>query len=465
MTFEEKPNIAVLVLDTLRARNVSCYGYERETTPHIDRLAGDGIRYRNAYTVAPWTLPAHASLFTGRYPSEHGADADTTYLDDTYPVLAEELSAEGYSTVGVSNNLWLSPSFGTTRGFDRFELMWQYFDTEDIAAPLTGHSLASTLRVIGNVFGGNPFKRAVNLFYGYFYQKSRDRAEKTNDRILDAVGEEPFFLFANYMEPHLPYRPPRQDAEQFLPDDVSYREAMRIPQEPWDYVFGDEEMDDRIEVLEALYDAAVAYLDRKIGELVDRLEERSDRPLVVVVLSDHGENIGDHGLMSHQFSLENTVLKIPLVVYSDELEPDEVSEQVDLIDVHATLGDLAGVDAPDGRGLFAGREDELCYAQYCEPSPPLDVLEKRYGVTVDDLDGREEMEAVIGPEHKLVAFSDRKELRENTDAEQAVEDTSVQERLVEKLEAWRDGLQASVAETTADVSASVKKRLEELGYY
>lgn len=463
----EQPNIAVIVLDTLRARNVSCYGYDRDTTPHLDRLAADGVLCRNAYTVSPWTLPSHASLFTGKYPSEHGANAETKQLDDTYPVLAELLSGEGYRTVGVSNNLWLSPAFGTTRGFDRFELMWQYFDTEDIATPLAGHDVTSTLRVIGNVLGGNPMKRAVNLFYGYLYRNSTRRAEKTNDRVLDAVGdgEEPFFLFANYMEPHLPYRPPQEVAEEFLPDDVSYSAAMDIPQEPWDYVFGDEGMDDRLDVLEDLYDAAVAYLDRQIGELVERVQAASDRPTVFIILSDHGENIGDHSMMSHQFSLENTVLRVPLIVYGEGIDPGEVAEQVDLIDVHATVCDLADAPSAERPGILGEREEQDCYAQYLEPSPPLEVLERRYGVTPADLDGRESMSAVIDPDHKLVAFNDRDELRANTEEEPVVEDEAAAEDLRERMHDWRAGLEETTTEGKTEVDASLKERLEELGYY
>ncbi|MDY6761662.1 MAG: sulfatase [Candidatus Nanohaloarchaea archaeon] len=462
-----QPNIVVLVLDTLRARNVSCYGYDRETTPELDRLASEGVQFTEAYTVAPWTLPAHASLFTGMYPSEHGADARSKYLPEDLPTLPGQLRDAGYTTVGVSNNLWLSPAFGTSRGFDRFELMWQYFDTKDIAAPLNAEdgAVSAVLSMLRNVAGGNPFKRAVNLVYGYLFRKSKRRAKRTNDRVLSAVDDagEPYFLFVNYMEPHLPYRPPDGYAERFLPDDVSVQEARSLPQEPWDYVFGDEEMDGRMDVLEGLYDAAVAYLDEQVGELVDRLECRTDRPTVFLVLSDHGENIGDHGLMSHQYSLENTVLRVPLVMYGDGVEPGRIGEQRDLLDVHATLLDVAGVDA-DSRGtpLQEPREREHCFAQYLEPLPPVERLVEKYGISMSELDGREEMESVIGGSTKLIKFSDRTETRENTYDEP---ETDADGLLGEALQRWRESLAGAGEQEERALDETVKKRLEDLGYY
>ncbi|MDY6765997.1 MAG: sulfatase [Candidatus Nanohaloarchaea archaeon] len=463
----DRPNIVVLVLDTLRARNVSCYGYDRETTPFLDQIAAAGVKCENAYTVAPWTLPAHASLFTGLYPSEHGADARSKHLDPELPVLPAQLSEAGYTTIGVSNNLWLSPGFGTARGFDRFELMWQLFDTADIAAPLNAEETrtAAVLSMLRNVAGGNPLKRAVNLVYGYLFRKSRRRAEKTNDRVVSAVDgvEEPYFLFVNYMEPHLPYRPPQTYAERFLPDDVTPGEARTVPQEPWDYVFGDEEMDDRIEVLRGLYDAAVAYLDEQVGRLVDRLEAENDRDTLFVVLSDHGENLGEHGLLSHQYSLENTVLRVPLILYGDGVESGVVAEHRDLLDLHATLLDAAGVSA-DSRGtpLQQQRSREYCYAQYLQPLPPVHRLEEKYGISEAALDGRQDLEAVIGGETKLIQFADRVETRENTYEEPRVADD---EGLQEALDRWRASLDSHDVQEDRDLEENVKQRLEELGYY
>jgi arylsulfatase A-like enzyme len=119
----DKPNILLIVMDTQRADNISCYGYPKETTPNIDRIASEGAIFLNNITPGVWTLPSHASLFTGRYVSGHGADANCEVLPVEFPTMAEILGRLGYQTIGFSNNGWVSRRTGVARGFQEFYLV------------------------------------------------------------------------------------------------------------------------------------------------------------------------------------------------------------------------------------------------------------------------------------------------------------------------------------------------------
>jgi len=115
-----KPNIFLAVMDTVRPDHISCYGYTRKTTPNIDKIAQEGVLFENAFSVAPWSLPAHASMFTGMYPSQHEVLGRNLYLDEKVPTIAEIFSSQGYETLGICRNHWVSSQTGLHRGFKRF---------------------------------------------------------------------------------------------------------------------------------------------------------------------------------------------------------------------------------------------------------------------------------------------------------------------------------------------------------
>jgi arylsulfatase A-like enzyme len=341
----ERPNVLLVVVDTLRADRVSCYGYPRPTTPHIDGLCGRGIRFANVSSTSSWTLPAHASIFTGLFPIEHGATQEHTTLDAGPATLAARLGEHGYATLGVSANPVVSVQSGLARGFDQFEETWRERESAP-AAP-----------------GEHPNLRAVRRFLG-------------------VPRERPFFLFVNYIEVHGPNTPPEPFRSRFLPDATDASVVARVQAiQAVDFYLRRTPVSTReLRVLSDLYDGEVAYADRLVGDLLAELEQAGRLDDTVVILtSDHGENLGDHGHLRHVFSLAGSVVRVPLViVLPGGRRAGEVSEEpASLLDLFATILALARVAQPEraaGRDLLGDSGNPAPRPVFAEYDYPLQAL-------------------------------------------------------------------------------------------
>lgn len=328
-----KPNILWIVTDTVRADHLSSYGYERNTTPNIDRIASEGILYENAISTAPWTLPSHASMFTGMFPSKHGADAEHLWLDDGFQTIAEVLRLHGYKTFAYSNNPFISHRNNTAQGFDTLKAT--------AGKRYEGMELAERLRI----------HRAVR-----FVQKNlrMDQGAQSTNKVVKSwitdanQTEAPFFIFINYMEAHDPYQPPKSYAEPYLSKSISFSEAMEVNQDEAATISGKVQISDKdLDVLRALYDGEISYLDFRIGQLVDYLRELNILDNTVLIINaDHGENFGDHNLMEHILCVYDTLLHVPLVIRYPALfeAGSRVGEQVQLTDIYPTILDIVGID-------------------------------------------------------------------------------------------------------------------------
>jgi len=473
-------NVVILVMDAARAKTVQDTG----------SVFPDASKYENAFSPSPWTLPSHASLFTSRYPSSHGAHAAHKRLRAGIPVLAEVFQEAGYETAAISNNTWISEEFGFGRGFEAFHKTWQYIQSDDdlgrIAREYEGTDKIRAL--IRATVAGNPAVNIANALYGRFIRKQVDSgARHTNqwiDSWLDTRDQSrPFFLFANYLEPHLEYRPPREYAKRYLPDTMSYRQAMDVSQDPWGYIAGTVEMGDRdFDVLQALYRAEIAYLQDRLRDLRDRLESAGELDeTIVVITADHGENIGEHGLMDHQYCLYDTLLHVPLTIRGGAFSPGRIVEQiVQLTDLGPTLLDAAGLEATAYRNKAQGQSfhpdaygspGERVYAEYMAPQPSMDALERRVGdlpATVTTYD--RSLRAIRSRAWKLIRGSDgSRELydvssdpRERNDRSTDCRETT--ERLVGELDGWVNSFEQPEYDGDVELRPETKRRLEELGY-
>ncbi|MGH7711740.1 MAG: sulfatase-like hydrolase/transferase [Gemmatimonadaceae bacterium] len=318
------PNVLILVLDTVRALSLSAYGYGRSTSPALARLAERGVRFEHAVATAPWTLPTHATLFTGKYPHELSAGWSTP-LDRTYPTLAERLTSLGYVTAGFAANLrYCSYEFGLSRGFG-------YYRDYDVS--------------VDEMWRTSSLSRAIVtwlvLHTGGHNAPGRQSAERINERVLDWLDSErrqdsqrPFFLFANYYDAHGPYAPP-------APYDTMFSGKEPPTRDSGSNDFTAEEVKGLLDA----YDGSIAYLDRQIGELLTALEQRGLlENTVIVVTSDHGEEFNEHGQMNHGNTLYFPSLHVPLIFAGTAQIPRGVSvaDPVTLRDVPATVLDLVG---------------------------------------------------------------------------------------------------------------------------
>lgn len=292
--YPEAWNVVLVTIDTLRADRLGCYGYGEIETPHLDRLASEGILFENALTTVPFTLPAHSSIMTGVYPPVHGVRENVGYaLDERLPTLAEDLSAAGRRTGGFISAFVLDGRWGIDRGFERY---YDEFKVQD-----TG------MLNIGSVQREGP--------------ETIGQAEAW----LDEAAGSPFFLWLHLFEPHDPYEAP----EPF---------ASRYPKRP--------------------YDAEVAYTDSLVGRLREMLEWRGllERTLLVVT-GDHGEGLGDHGEYFHGYFVYDSTAQVPLIVRLPQarLGGRRVAAAVSHVDLRPTILEALGAPAPPVDSRQGGR--------------------------------------------------------------------------------------------------------------
>jgi arylsulfatase A-like enzyme len=477
-------------MDTARVSDIFRSKTKSRIVPAISAIADEGVQFKQSITTAPWTLPSHASLFTGTYPSKHGAHAGHKQLRPDLQTLAEIFTDVDYETVAVSNNTWISEEFGFARGFETFHKTWQYVQSDTdlgrIARIEEGTDMFRALAA--ELTQGNPLVNLANAFYGKFLRKQEDDgARQTNTwirRWLESRDTaQPFFLFVNYLEPHLEYRPPRAHAEQFLPSEVSFEAAMDVSQDAWRYIAGKIELSATdFEILRALYRAEIAYLDERIGELNDALVAAGEwDDTVFVVTSDHGENIGEHGLMDHQYALYDTLVHVPLVISGGPLTDGEtVDDQIQLVDVAPTLLDIAGIEAPEARQQFQGYSfhpeadsttREFAIAEYMTPQPSMDALEGRVGSLSEEVRKYDRsLRTIRTDQYKYIRGSDgstelfdiQADPRESNEISEGNQDTVAE--LDRKLDEWLDSFEHTEQDNDVGMNDDTKSRLEELGY-
>jgi arylsulfatase A-like enzyme len=492
-----QPNVVLIVLDTARAQNFSCLGYQKVTSPRIDQLAEEGVLYRNCIAPAPWTLPSHASLFTGQFPSVHGAHGAHLRLDDRFPTLAQVLRGLGYSTLGISSNVWVSEAFGLARGFDTFFKTWQRFQDDTTTARVMRARGDGNLRPRLNALLQSIPRNAVpktllNLFYlRVLWRRSDAGAERTYRELRRSMASlsRPFFVFLNYMEPHAPYNAPGEYKFKHLPSKnlpVEHAHRMiKLSTASKDFHMGELKLTPRdFELMRALYDGEISYSDYRVGQVLDYLDHSGVLDdTIVIVTSDHGENIGEHALMAHRFSVNETLLRVPLIVrYPAAVEAgQQVQEYVQLTDIFPTILRLLGV-RPGHFGLsLPGRAIDppsLCarqavpvVAEYIgngytaeANDPTFDFESSRYCRTY---------KALYRGGFKLIMASDgSRELYElGSDPEEgrnlAEERRDLVGRLSEHLAEWElsnpsSSVPASVGDQELD--AIVEERLRALGY-
>jgi arylsulfatase A-like enzyme len=333
------PNVLLVVLDTVRADRLNLYGYQRATTPNLARLAGRGVVFGEARSAAPWTLPSHASMFTGRWPHELRVGGDRP-LDGRYPTLAEYLAGHGYATAGfVSNTYFCNSWYGLDRGFAHYE---DYYEDNLIVSPGEALRCAALGRWLIRSFGAatNARPETANTL--------KDARKISDDflRWVEAHRDRPFFAFLNYMDAHDPYLPPAGYDRHFGLKPETPADIERIRR--WHQVRPASVSKRDLTLIGDSYDDCLSYLDEQLGRLFDTLEVRGIlRDTIVIVTADHGEQLGEHGLYGHGKSLYRAEVHVPLLVFGPAGIPvgRYVSSPVSLRDLAATVVDRLGLNA------------------------------------------------------------------------------------------------------------------------
>lgn len=425
------PNVLVISIDTLRADHLSCYGYERKTSPRIDALASEGVLFEQVVAAAPWTLPSYGSLFTACTPAVHRAGVNAAHeelfgrdedspkeeleiLRGDLPTLAEELSAAGFATAGFHANSFLRAKNGVDRGFDRW------------------------------------------VFYQYHVSFGVDLALDWIDR----CGGAPWFCFLHVMDVHQPYVPPPPFDRKF--SDRSHAEVADYPP-AIDGLRAKRPDDATVRLLVDEYDGAIAYADDEIGRLLDRLQAKGvlDRTLVVVH-SDHGEEFWEHGGYEHGHTEYAELLRVPLILRWPGPLPAgrRVTPRVRLIDLMPTVLDLLRLPPAggiEGRSLLPLLEGKAEAPREC--------------ISEATLHGRREIKALtVGPESFVLRgtgpgllfdlAADPQEAKDLA-AERRSRAQELEGRLRKRHEAI---LQSAVRARAMQLSDADRRRLREMGY-
>ena len=463
-----KPNILFISIDTLRADHLSCYGHHRLTTPNLDQVAEDGVLFKTAYSTAAWTPPAHASMFTGLYPSQHGV-IDEYKLDRGTPTIAEILSQHGYQTSGFINNSMVGELVALNRGHQHFDEVWVGAEYNNILTRAVGF-----------------LSRKCVEWFG----KSDEGTTATNKRVLDWLqtnsgGSMPFYLFIHYIDVHNPMKAPRPFRYKFLKpalrNKIDMAKIWKVADNPLICLTDKIELnEDEKEALNCIYDEEIAYVDHKIGEILQELKSRNilDNTLLIIT-ADHGEHFGEHGLYSHVSSLYEPVLHIPLLMrYPKLLGGGQRSEKhVQLVDVLPTILELLGIDYPGdarlpGKSLFSVEpEDRYLFAEWEGRIPHF--VKSRLGANAHP----EDLKFFTTKQNMIRSGGDKLIQRDNGKVELYDLDKDPEEKnnlasfkpelvneLKEKLASWHDSVQTVKERELYELSSEAKRNLEGLGY-
>lgn len=446
----KQPNVLWIVLDTVRPDRMSCYGYDQPTTPFLDQWSKCALVFDRAASNAIWTVPAHASMFTGRSVREHGMDFYHLWLDDEVPTVADALDRSGYATAAFSNNPWVSRYSNLTHGFATARNL-HYL-------PRLGRSSIEYLLETQGVTPPVP------------WLDNDGGAAVTNhliDQWLDSQTRfsEPFMLFVNYMDAHLPYRVPARYRRMFMNDEqvarsyelrwkahghITHAMSVRYNIEGPEFIDAED-----IEILKRQYDAAIRYLDDRLAELIGMFQDRGLlENTLVIIASDHGEYLATHNMWDHRYLTYDDVTRVALLISAPgEAQGIRVSTPALLSDLYPTILEytLEEIDTPPGFGarnllkLARDRDAQrMILTEYAGPTPTTLRPGANRGTPTGDHRDHPQVAVQDGKFKYLVCDDGERELYDLTaDPGELVNlidrhpDTAI--RLAEYIETWREG--------------------------
>jgi len=465
------PNIVCVSLDSVRADFCSFSDSGRQTTPFLRSLASEGTVFESAISPSVWTLPVHTSVFTGLYPPEHGVTSEGNVLGD-HPTFAELLSQEGYSTAAFFSNSWLRVG-DVLRGFQASTPDSNSDSDPSVKAKVVGtiDSFSSTAgNVLRSVYKSQMFYRQWRTT-----EKAKSGIDKGGERTINdtlaalKAVDDPFCWFVHLDEAHWPYTPPNPYHRLFTDRNTA---SLAINGAYWQQrtydsqanrlktITGERSPPKReVATFRDLYRGGIRYCDDLISRLVTGLREAGVwNNTVLIVFGDHGDSFGERGIFGHHFSVDDSVVHVPLFVRdpTGELDPGRVSEPVSLVDVYATIAELADASAPETNShslLNGGHEYAYTYYDATEVEHLLNAA-KQLGMTPADLPPLRQHAIWKSPAEKSIWYPDSDEWNEPSTGDRSLR--SELDRHTERLNPIRT--------RDEEISNAVSGRLEDMGY-
>lgn len=363
---EKDVNVVLITIDALRADHLSCYGYDRNTSPNIDSIAEKGSVFNNVIAPCSWTAPSVVSLLTSVYPINHGVKHGigykknkTIHIQEVFSsklfTLAEILKTQGYTTFGVASNLHLDEQFGFARGFDYFHCL------PFLPAPIVN-------------------KRV------YAWEEQIRQADK-------------FFLWIHYFDPHHFYHARTPWIDNYTPRELT--EELKLSNKKWpeltQLISTFKRDPQTLSNLIALYDSEINFVDSHIGELIQKCD--LDKDTLLIITSDHGEEFLDHGKLGHGHDLHRAVINIPLIIKQpDGSEKKAVNKQVSLLDIMPTILRFLDIDPPEyllGKSLWKTYDP---FSWFKKTLLRKDAIQYNFS----EVEARATLKAIITPEWKYI---------------------------------------------------------------
>lgn len=467
----KRPNVLFIVWDTVRADHLSLYGHNLPTTPRLDAWAEKGVVYEHAVSPGVWTLPSHASMFTGLPVAAHGVGDRRKYLDDDFVTFAEVLEHGGYDTWAWSSNPFLGAQTNLLQGFERVEHPWRpdWRARAKAAQELVGVDELSTQ---------GEFAAESSWAYRHV---SRLADKALFDWLERRRSDKPFLAFINLMEAHVARSPALPWRERLMSPEAVARsqelDSRNRAQVGW-MANGTSPEGEDLAILRGVYDAAISEMDDATGALLDRMRDEGllDDTLVVLV-ADHGELLGEHGQWGHQLAIWNELTRVPLVVlYPGGAGAGRHAEAFSTAEVYRIILETTGVDLPPAAraGMDQRRNEIAVVSEYTEPmrsvlntvrklGPGRDLTAWDQGFVAAELGGTKLISGTAGLQALYDLGADRAEQHPVVDPAKVAE-------IAAALTAWRATFRSFDHEHAAPVKGRVdddpneQGALRELGY-
>ncbi len=456
-----RPNVVLVLIDTLRADHLGAYGYERPTSPNIDAFAKESVLFTRAFSQSSWTKPAMASMLTSHYPSMHQTYLEQQKLPESEVLLTQLLHAQGYATAVFSGNPWITPDYGFDKGVDYF---YSIYDERFARVTLVMTALKRVSKAMGD--RQRVYNRVKKIIQGDLSTTARDEVISAEAfRWLDAHKDKPFYMHLHMMSPHHPYDPP-PPYDKFVPD-KSIPPMKAYPKKSYFFfekgqAISKPQLDDMV----ARYDGDILFADMVFGKIIAKL--KADGVLdntIVIVVADHGEEFYDHENWGHGQSIYNELINVPLILRYPPALPGgtRVDQTVMSVDILPTVLDLVGAPPkPTAAGtslvsLAKGAAETRAPQAYSE-------LLYKYGQARGVIDDQQKLiEMSKGEESRRELYDLKTDFHEHDDlmSKDPALAKALEGRLTEVRD-WAAKHQASASE--AQIDDEMSKRLKALGY-